>query len=127
MTTKPPCPRRRRSEFEILVSGTSTKVIERFFQVTGRVLIVLQALSRIQESCVYSSNVTPTSINTSQPAALSSRIAAGTLVSRLLLRNNPYSDVSCPNSAGKLVSLLPAMIKYLSDVSCPISAGKLVS
>ena len=35
---------------------------------------------------------------------MSSRIAAGKLVSRLRLRSNPSSDVSCPISAGTLVS-----------------------
>ena len=65
MTTKPPCPRRWRSEFEILVSGnTSTKVIERFFQVTGRVLIVFKIYCRAYKRRVYSSNVTPSSSDT---------------------------------------------------------------
>ena len=41
---------------------------------------------------------------TAQPAALSSPIAAGKLVSWFSQRFNSLSDVSCPISAGKLVS-----------------------
>ena len=53
-----------------------------------------------------------TKVSRRHPAArsslplLSSRIAAGRLVSLLPLSYNPVSDVSCPISAGTLVSLL---------------------
>ena len=64
----------------------------------------LPSYYRAYKSRFYSSNVTPSSRYTSQPAALRSRIAAGTLVSWLPRRDNLSSDVSCPISAGKLVS-----------------------
>ena len=60
-------------------------------------------LSRIQEPFLFVNRHAVIQLHM-QPAALSSRIAAGNARQLIVVEAQPLSDVSCPISAGKLVS-----------------------